>query len=354
MKFHTDRFKTRPAGWVRVFLFFIVLFAVAACANGGEDNHSERKPVDRNEPSGTTEKITALSDKILDKPNNPNLYISRALAYTDQGMYNLALKDVDRAMVIDSTVSFFHATRGEILFSSGDLRAARLSLEKAVQYDDENTEALLKLGEVNFLLRRYTEAVGAIDAALRVNERLAKGYFLKGYIFKEIGDTVKSVSSFRTAAEVNPEYFEAFMELGHLFAFRGDPIAKDYIESALEINPNSVEALYHLGLYYQSKGEIGEAAEVYENMVKRDPNAYLGYYNLGYLYLTESDDYATALAYFDTVLTIQPEAVDAMYNRGLCYEELGDTETAAEIFREVLKTDPQHTLAAKGLSRILE
>ncbi len=354
MKKLVHRFKTVPAVSARTSFFALLLFSVVACADAGTERQTERKPVDRNESAEVSDKISSLSDKILDKPNNPNLYISRALAYVDQGMYNLALKDVDRAMVIDSTVSFFHAVRGEILFTSGELRGARLSLEKAVEYDEENTEALLKLGEVNFLLRRYPEAVRAIDAALQVNERLAKGYFLKGYIFKEIGDTAKSVSSFRTAAEVNPEYFEAFMELGHIFAFRGDSMAKDYIESALEINPNSAEALYHLGLYHQSKGEIGEAAEVYENMVRRDPNAYLGFYNLGYLYLTESDDYATALAYFDTVLTLQPQAIDAMYNRGVCFEELGDEEAAAEIFREVLKNDPQHTLAAKGLSRILE
>lgn len=331
----------------------IVAISAASCASPSGKGDSERAGKSRTETAGS-DKITELTDKILDKPNNPNLYISRALAYSDKGMYNLAIKDVDRAMLIDSTVSHFHATRGEIFFKSGDLRSARLSLEKAVDYDKENTEALLKLGEVNFLLRRYPQALMSIDEALRVNQRLPKGYFLKGFIFKEIGDTTKSISSFQTATEVNPDYYEAFMELGHIYAFRGDPIALDYINSALELRPSSTEAWYHKGIYYQSKAMFGEAAEAYENLVKQDPKAFLGYYNLGYLYLTESDQYETALAYFDTVLTIRPESIDAVYNRGVCFEELGDEETAAEIYREVLTQDPQHTQAAQGLSRLLE
>ena len=343
-----SEFSKRVALWAG-----LVIIGATACTSPSSDSDSDRAGKSRTE-TPVSDKITELTDKILDKPNNPNLYISRALAYTEQGMYNLAIKDVDRAMVIDSTVSYFHATRGEIFFLSGDLRSARLSFEKAVGYDEENTEALLKLGEINFLLRRYPEALRTIDQALRVNERIPKGYFLKGYIFKEIGDTTKSLSSFQTATEVNPEYYEAFMELGHLHAFRGDPIALDYINTALELRPASTEAWYHKGMYYQSKGMIGDAAEAYENLVKRDPKGYLGYYNLGYLYLTESDQYETALAYFDTVLTIQPEAIDAVYNRGVCYEELGDEETAEAVYREVLSQDPQHTLAARGLSRLLE
>lgn len=331
----------------------MAVLGTVACTDPSGKIDAERAGKSRTE-SDESEKITALTDKILDQPQNPNLYISRALAYSDQGMYNLAVQDVDRAMKIDSTVSFFHATRGEIFFKSGDLRSARLSLESAVKYDEENTEALLKLGEVNFLLRRYPEALSSIDGALRVNERLPKGYFLKGFIFKEIGDTTKSISSFQTATEVNPDYFEAFMELGHLYAFRGDPIALDYINTALDLKPSSVEAWYHKGIYYQSKGMIEEAAKAYENLVKNDPKGFLGHYNLGYLYLTESDKYETALAYFDTVLTIQPEAIDAMYNRGVCFEELGDGETAEAVYREVLDKDPQHTLAAQGLSRLLE
>jgi tetratricopeptide (TPR) repeat protein len=326
---------------------------LTACS--GNDAAEQRRPAPgREESLAIDERVEEITARILENPNNPNLYVIRALAYSDQEMFGLALKDIDRALMVDSTVSFFHATKGEIFFKTGELRPARLSLERAVAYDPENTEALLKLGEVNFLLRRYQEAIVVINQALQVNDRLAKGYFLKGFIFKEGGDTVRALSSFQTAIEVNPEYYEAYIELAHIYGYQGNSLAVEYIKSALDLRPNSLEAYYHLGMYYQSKGQVEEAMEAYRTLLKNDPNGFLGHYNLGYIYLTEYQYFDTAMAYFDTVLTIQPAAIDARYNRGLCFEEMGKTSKAVEIYREVLQIDPQYTLAAKGLERLLE
>lgn len=338
---------------LNVLWMAILVLGMAACSGSGEGDKARQKEA-KKVATPVDERIADLSDRILQKPNNPNLYVSRALAYSEQDMHALALKDIDRALRIDSTVSFIHATKGEIFFKTGDLRSARLSLERASLYDPENTEALLKLGEVNYLLRRYPEALTSIDQALRVNDRQAQGYFLKGFIFKELGDTTRSLSSFQTAVEVNPEFYEAYMELAHIQAYRGKPITLDYLNTALELRPNSVEAYYHLGLFYQAVGDYDESTRAYRNMLKLDPKAYLGYYNLGYIYLTASTAYDTALAYFDSVLMVQPNVVDAAFNRGLCYEEMGKSEKAVEVYQEVLAADPQHTLAAMGLERLLE
>lgn len=335
------------------FILFVAL-STAMCSHPDSSADVSRAEVAKEGGSEPGDRIADLTDDILDKPNNPNLYIRRALAYTESNNFNLALKDVDRALTIDSTVSFFHATRGEIMFKAGDLRNARLSLERAVAYDPENTEALLKLGEIYFLLRRYEESVDAIDAALMLNERLPQGYFLKGFLFKEIGDTTKAISSFQTATELNPDFYDAYMELANLYSWQGDPLALEYLNTAIDLRPKSVEAWYNKGVFYQSTGYVEEAIEAYQELVKRDSDGFLGYYNMGYLYLTEYLAYETALAYFDTVLTIQPMSFDALYNKGLCYEEMGDAEMAEAIYREVLANDPQHTLAAMGMERLLD
>ncbi len=344
--------RVMPYRSLGILLLMLAMHAFQACSE--QSGEGEARAVDSGRQSSEEgNRVERITSKILEKPNNPNLYISRALAYADEQKYNLALRDVDRALSIDSTVSFFYATKGELYFLTRDLRSARLSLERAIEYDDENIEALLKLGEVLFLLRRYPESISRIDDALRIKQRLPKAYFLKGYIFKELGDTTRSISSFQTATEVDPEYFEAFMELGHLYAYRKDPIALEYLNTALEINPKSAEAWYQLGLFYQSQGMLDEAADAYESLVREDPGSFLGYYNLGYLYLTETERYDIALAYFDSVLAVQPAALDALYNKGVCYEEMGRTQTAHDVFREVLSMDPQHTLAAKGVERTL-
>jgi tetratricopeptide (TPR) repeat protein len=329
-------------------ILFSLLFILFSCKDGEEK--TTKSEVNK---EVKTDQLEELSDEIVESPNDPNLYIKRALIYRKRNLLDLGLKDVDRALSIDSTVSYFHSVKGDFFFAKGELRNARLSFENAIRFDDTNTEALVKLGEVNFYLRRYEEALDHINNALREDDQLAQAYFLKGYIFKELGDTVLAKSSFQTATEVNPSHFEAFMELGSLYSYENDPLAIDYFETALQINPKSAEAYYNKGMFLQSNGKIDQALQVYQAMVKADPNNFLGYYNMGYIYLTEYLEYETAQAYFDSVLMVKPAYVDALYNKGLCSEEMGRKGEAESIYRQVLDINPQHDLAARGLERVL-
>jgi tetratricopeptide (TPR) repeat protein len=329
---------------------YILAAVLCACGPDGEKSANNKMP----EESATADPIESVSDKIIDDPNNPKLYLERAALYGDRQLFDLAKRDIERAMSIDSTSSYVLLATGDLYFKSNDLRDARLAFEKARKLNPTDTEAALKLGEVHFLLRRYTEALAAVNDALRVNDKLEKGYFLKGYIYKELGDTALSKSSFQTAIEVNPEYYEAFIQIGSLYAYEGNDLAVDYFNSAIEIRPGSVEPYYNKGMYLQNTGRVEKAMETYRKMIEVDPKSYLSYYNLGYLNLVAYENFEVAAAYFDTVLSIQPQYVDAIYNKGLCYEEMGDAALSESLYRSALEIDPQHTLSAQGLSRLLE
>jgi len=334
-------------------ILFAICFSLLVF-NSCEEPTPEATPNAVEKKEAPQDYIEQLSDQIIESPNNGNLYVKRAMAYTERNLMELAVKDAERALSIDSTAAYFHQVLGEVNFLKGDLRPARLSLEKATELDPTNIEALLKLAEVYFLLRRYDEALSTVNDALRQNEQLAQGYFIKGYVYKETGDTTFALSSFQTAIEVDPDLYEAYMELGSLYAFQGDPIALEYFNSALDIRPKSAEAFYHKGMFLQAGSRIDQARNTYMEMLQADPNNVLAYYNLGYLYLTEYLAFDTAVAYFDSAVVARPEYVEAIYNRGLAYEEMelyGEAETS---YREALSIDPQYDLAARGLSRILE
>lgn len=333
--------------YLRIFLIVISL-SLISCDSQKEPDRQTNKASEK----ADIDLIESLNAQIVKKPNDPNLYIKRAYAYRDKNMMQLAIRDAERALAIDSTVSYFHTVLGDLEFKTGQLRDARLTLEKAVQYDNTNTEALLKLAEANFLLRRYDEALDYTNDALRVDDKLAQGYFIKGFIYKELGDTALAKSSFHTATEVFPEHYEAYMQLGGIAGYQGDPLAIEYFNTAIEIKPNSTEAWYNLGMFYQAGENYDKAIEIYRKLIEVDPKGFLGYYNTGYLYLTEFHDYNVALAYFDTVISIEPSYIDAMYNRGVCYEELDKPEQAINIYKLILEVEPDYTLAAKGLERL--
>lgn len=148
------------------------------------------------------------------------------------------------------------------------------------------------------------------------------------------------------------DHFEAYMELATIHAYQQDELALQYYDNAIGLKPKSAEALYGKGLFEQNRGHYDEALAIYQHLTQVDKQNFLGYYNTGYIYLTAFAEYDSALAYFDTVLMVQPKMVDAMYNKGLAIEFKKDYPKAREIYRSVLDVDPQHDLAAKGLSRL--
>lgn len=327
-----------------------LILAVAAC--GPQENGKTKEKV--MQEAAAPDDIEDLNAKIIERPNDPNLYVRRSLLYRDRGEFEQAIRDAERAIAIDSTVAYFRSVLAEVYYLKRDLRDARLNFERAVRLDPTDTDALLQLGQVNFLLRRYEESLSSVNDALRQNDKLAQGYFIKGMVYTELGDTVLAKSSFQTATEVNPEYYEAFIQLGQLSAYQGDPLALAYFNTAITLRPASAEALYNKGMFLQAGAKYDEAMEVYRRMMEVDPNGFLGYYNAGYLKLTEYAEYDSALYFFNQVLMLQPGYMDAKFNKGVCYEEKGDRAKAVEIYREVLAEDPDYTLAAKGLERLLE
>ena len=113
---------------------------------------------------------------------------------------------------------------------------------------------MLALAKVDVLLRSYEPALKRINEALRIDDRLDEAYFLKGRLYLETRDTVKAVSSFQTAAEVNPERYDAFIQLGLLYAEAQNDLALEYFRTARSLRPNSIEALYDEAIFLQETG----------------------------------------------------------------------------------------------------
>jgi tetratricopeptide (TPR) repeat protein len=84
-------------------------------------------------------------------------------------------------------------------------------------------------------------------------------YFLKGMCYKDMGDTVSATSSFQTAARINPENPDPYLQLGLILANTDEKQAKLYLESAFKADTNNVEPLNAIGLIYQGKKENAAA-----------------------------------------------------------------------------------------------
>ena len=191
-----------------------------------------------------------------------------------------------------------------------------------------------------------------MNEALRTDPNLAKGYYLKGWIYKETGDTTRAISSIRTAVEQDPSFYDAFIQLGLLHAAIDDDLALQYYNTALELRPRSVEALYNKGMFAQEHGQDSLALACYDRIREIDPRNATAWYNAGWVRLEHLNDLEQAHADFDKAYRLLPGYHQAVFNRGVANERLGRLDSAAADYREALDLKPDFELAALGLQRL--
>lgn len=130
------------------------------------------------------------------------------------------------------------------------------------------------------------------------------------------------------------------------------------LRGALNDDPGPA-ARHALGRLYLGQGRIAEAvAQLEATLAGGDADARL-HSDLGAAYLERGklaaaeagggrEDFARALEQLNRALELVPSALEAHFNRALCYEHLPPPARAAEAWREYLARDPASPWAAEA------
>jgi tetratricopeptide (TPR) repeat protein len=296
------------------------------------------------------DELTLLNQKIAANPT-AELYFNRAQIFASRNVLTQALEDMDRAISLDSSRTDFFMFQADLSFRTLQIQNSVRQFEKVLKLDPLNIEANLKLAEIYLYTKGYQKCLHYADEALKLDKNKGKAYFLKGFAFKEIGDTAHALSSFQTVVEVEPQNYDAYIQLGNIQAARKNKIALQYYNTALRLSPKSTEALYNRGLAYQNMGELAKAKEDYKLILSIDRNFADAHYNLGYIALVFEKDYPAAITYFTDAIRVNSSYAEAFYNRGVAYELSGNNEAAQKDYHGALKIIPTFKLALKKLKK---
>lgn len=296
--------------------------------------------------------LKAVNAELLKDPENAALYNKRSLVYMSIKELPAAVNDAKRAIRIDSLQASYYLTLVDVYFSQNNTRLAKDLLEIVVRKFPENTEALLKLAELYFLVRQYQKGIDYVNKALKADPAIAKAYYIKGSIYSESGDTTRAISSLETAVEQDNNYGDAFYDLGLIYAAKKNPIAMEYYNSALRVDPANQLALYARAKLLQDLGKTDEAIAEYQSIAGKFKTCDNCYYNLGALYLEVKKEPKKALDYFTKALELNPNYAAAYFARGYAYSKLGDKESARADYKMCLKIQPNYEGAVEGLNSL--
>ena len=262
------------------------------------------------------QKLEALDLKIERNPKNADLLAARARVLLNLHRTQEAMFDITRAVDLKPDEAEYRLLQADIHFASGDANSCYKALGEAERLDPDSKEVQLKMGEVTFYQHDYERSLRHLTKVTEQEPDNRTALSLKAFIYKEQGDTANAVVLLRKVCDIYPDYAPAFETLGVLYAARQNPMAVEYLSTAMRLDPSNTNILYAMGMYYQDIKEYDEAERYYHQMLDINPNSSDAWNNLGYIALAKGDE-ARAAELFDKALEADPNNEYAIKNREL-------------------------------------
>jgi tetratricopeptide (TPR) repeat protein len=331
------------------YLSAFVLLSLIVFSNSCDKLSSKNKDL----ASDTTLSLITRewSKKINEFPENDEYRQARALSLVKDARYQYAIEDIDKAIALKPAKTEYYLDKGDILFAWGKTKEALETFKSTLEKFPKNEDVLFKTAQFQLFVKEYPAAIQHFKQLLTINNARPDGYFFLGTVYKEMNDTNTALTQYLNAIVADPEYYNAYIQLGMIYSERNDSAGIIYFSNAIKIDEFSDEAYYSRGFLYQKLGNYGAAVKDYRKTTNLNPTHKFAYYNTGNINAILGN-YEKALDQFNTAITFAPDFENA-YNRiGQILEIQGRFKEAKENYEKCLQFDPNFKLAKEGLIRV--
>lgn len=214
-------------------------------------------------------------------------------------------------------------------------------LNKELEQNPENVEALLYRAELYLWQKSYDQAIDDIEQVLALQPETADAFALRAQIENKQGDNDASMKSLLRALDLDPQNALAFLVRGNIHIDNSEYInALADFNRAIELDPQYAGAHNNRGIIYAILKQYDSAIADYTRAIELDPQFAFAYNNRGSTY-DDLEQYEQALEDYTRAIELDPQYANAYYNRGYAQSELhlyeqaaNDYEAAAAIYEQ--------------------
>jgi tetratricopeptide (TPR) repeat protein len=321
-----------------IIFFALISMHSSSCRNGEQENDSLLIPY-LNDPA-----IKAITEKINEDRDNPELYFQRAQEFMRMQKVLPAYKDIEQAITLDPENKNYLFFKADMMLSDGYAEGAKESLVKILAIDPYDMIAITKLAKVYLYAKDYENSLIQVKKLIDKDKSNFEPYFIAGLNYKEIKDTAKAIEQFKVSLQFKPDFYDAYMQLGLLASAQKSPLADQYFDNAIRLDSTVPESYYAKAKFYQDSKRYKEAKQIYNQLIRVSPQNANAFFNIGFIYIME-DSIARAKKYFNYAVQVNPIYADAYYYRALCEYELGEIVLAKSDLTQCLALDPDNDKA---------
>jgi TolB-like protein/cytochrome c-type biogenesis protein CcmH/NrfG len=229
------------------------------------------------------------------------------------------------------------------------LRLARQMFRGAIEADPRYAQAHAGLADADFMMNQWNfdldqadsrlrEALAASEEALRLDPQLAEAHVSRANVLSLLGRGEDAERDFRRALELNPSLSDACYFYGrHLWGSGRTREAAEMFEEAARKNPEDYASMALLltvclgtGDEERARAVARQVVEAVERRLRHDPgDARALYLGAGsYAHLGERE---RALEYVARALELYPDELATLYNAACMYARMGEKERALDL-----------------------
>lgn len=311
--------------------------------------------------SNTPTKGLSLDSLVVLYPDSVPLLVKFGKTQLKKYNFEKSFQIAARAFRLDSNnlevrLLYANALNNKINREPNDLFKAQRHFNIVLKKQPKNTDALIGLAAAYSQLMDFENSFKYLNKALRIDPKLRDAYTLKGSNYlklyggeadpnakKKYMDLAKS--SYETAVQQDPKFYEAYLWLGALYQSEGDKICIEYYTTASQLQPKNPEVLFSLAYAKQLFGEYQSATTIYRKMIQLDTTNAMPLNQIGVIKQYDEKQLDSAIYYYNSAILTDPNLVEAWDNLGRAYELKKDIPNALKSYAKALKINPNYTPA---------
>ena len=178
----------------------------------------------------------------------------------------------------------------------------------AIKYRPRYYDAFFNLGVVMSEGRRFKDAKKWYKKALNVRPNSIGPLNNLADAYLNLNKPDSAILYFSKVTELNPNNASAVNRIGTIYgqALQDYPNAIKYLKKAYEIQPNVLKFHEDLGVAYGFAGQFDKALQVFETIIKSNPNYASAYFNMS-VTLSQLGRSAEAQQYLQKAAELDPK-----------------------------------------------
>ncbi|MCD6413386.1 MAG: tetratricopeptide repeat protein [Elusimicrobia bacterium] len=238
---------------------------------------------------------------------------------------------------------------GRVYMKEKDFENAYKYFEKAVENEPDNPVMRLTLALLYESQKKWEKALEQYKKIRRMDPNSVNSLLKIGEIYLKMGKDDLAEKEFEKALEEEPDNFSAALSLAGIYEKRKDwEKVKEVLMKIHNVRDDYPEIEIYLGLANLNLGDSEKAEEFFKRAVSVAPENSAVYYSLALIYI-DTGSYSRALDELDKCEEKGGGSSDVSFLKGVCFDSLGDKESAFAEFEEAISQDSRNHRALNYL-----